>query len=462
MDHGNYFPSWKHEKHSIQDPLASIGTIIPLNKTILYWANYEERLNQSRAPAKSKPRIKGKEINAPVGFDFVKKLNSEMIGMLTDAGYSILPGDIDNAIFKAIRDGNLEMVQELLTKTDMMEEPRNCITPLHIATFYKNIDITTMLLSSGAKLLRKDGCGETSVDYIIHRYEDLTMFSRLFPFIEVTEKCAILFLVIQRNIPDFIEFLAKQSIDNQASDGYFYLHEACRNGDKRSVELALEIYGDPDVVDKDGKTALQLACSLGAFKVMQILLNYGADLVIPEDKGLRFVRNMSTELDVQRVLLNHCVRLKAANLYVSSTINDKHFELWKRITCSWLQKGYEKFETFVAECKNEVEMMKNEKIVNSWKFYLYDILAGDERCLMNIAGYECLMKTLRSKLFRKKYPHYIEMMIGRFKMAKVRWGFYVECRRQLQTMFPRLPLLCIEQIMRHFSTADMRRISSQT
>lgn len=93
------------------------------------------------------------------------------------------------------------------------------------------------------------------------------------------------------------------------TSGRSLLHYACLNGDERLVEMLLEKGADPFLLDEGGNTSLHLACEKGNAFIVKMLLDNGSVSVInqPNYCGSQtplYLACLNGEIDCARLLLS--------------------------------------------------------------------------------------------------------------------------------------------------------------
>jgi ankyrin repeat protein len=154
------------------------------------------------------------------------------------------------ALEYAVRNGNREMVQVLLTAgADVNSVDSDKQTVLMMLGEDSTADIVWDLVNAGAKLELKDDEGDTAL----------------------TEAAK------EENLPVLVALIhAGAKVDAKNKEGQTALMQAATNGHPANIRALLRAGADLNAQDTDGWTALDYAYSDNAEKIIKLLLSYGA------------------------------------------------------------------------------------------------------------------------------------------------------------------------------------------
>ncbi|XP_023325614.1 ankyrin repeat domain-containing protein 42 [Eurytemora carolleeae] len=207
-------------------------------------------------------------------------------------------------ILQAAKTGDIQTVRRKLKRSifrkslDLnLQDEREC-TPLHYAAKSSNLEMVRLLLENGADLRAADRHGWSVLHYAVRygRDEMVELLLNKGADVNVKEKRGwnLLHLAARNGQAEKARILLEAGIDVQElqNQGWNALHLAVRYGQPDTISSLLE-YGINIDVDNQGWTALQLAVLNGHTDIVSILLNKGADTSIVNREG-------RTSLDIAR------------------------------------------------------------------------------------------------------------------------------------------------------------------
>lgn len=267
----------------------------------------------------------------------------ETIAALINAGATIdLPGyDGRTPLFEAVFHENNEALKLLIElgadvnyRINLSHGKSNGETPIHAAALYANLEIAKILVDAGADIEAKSARGKKAIDCAIQEKKtDLVVF----------------LLHCGAEVPALADYVGRKNSWAKAELWYrnvkrsdrtqgdtIDLERLCRTirqGENETSELMIRKRRTaPNAFDKHGYTPLHWAALEGNVKIMETLLECGADMELPTAKGSptlalavwRFIlNNKRTEkglplereatLDAFRLLLDRGVKVDAVN-----------------------------------------------------------------------------------------------------------------------------------------------------
>jgi ankyrin repeat protein len=205
--------------------------------------------------------------------------------------YSIAMRQVDQDLFDACEDGDLEKAKRLIEKgADINAKDNDGWTPLHYACGHNgNKAITSLLLENGANVDVKDyfngwtplhyARNEAIASLLLEKGANINAKSHdgLTPLQLASTKGheAIALLFLEKGA----------DVNSQDNNGETPLHNASANGHEAIVSLLLEKGANIEAKDEDGDTSLHDASSNGHKAIVSLLLENGADLTITNNNG---------------------------------------------------------------------------------------------------------------------------------------------------------------------------------
>ncbi|XP_076683796.1 uncharacterized protein LOC143376905 [Andrena cerasifolii] len=416
----------------------------------------------------------------------------EIVKNLLGYGFTVKPKDVKNFMHAAVKNGYLELVQELLNHgTDANEICDSWggegFIPLHVAIGSGEKVVAELLLNYGADVNGKDVNGETP----LHSASDCGY-----------EK--IVELLLQRGAK--INAITKH-------DSMTPLHIAAARGELETVKVLLKLGASIDLTDRHGLTALHLATLKGQEEIVSTLLDHGSDFTITSRTNytaLGFaVRTFSDEVfhnvdydddyrcgydyddedchistfaNIADILKRHMIKLRTANLYTGNDdvlsipspptssdneeLSDSDSEDDEAMECSHEKRVCMERRiarnNFESKCEKEVARMKSKKFVNS-NITFYDILTKGVTQLAMCAKNESIVGAFRSGDYKTRFPIYASMLNRNFKKGEERKEFLEEGNKILDLLFndfPKLPRGCIERILNYLNANDLRALKN--
>lgn len=249
-------------------------------------------------------------------------------------------------------------------------------------------------------------------------------------------------------------------VDFMTEEGFTPLHLAARKGNKsvcfstfsyvKIVDALLIFNADPDIQDNYGRTALHFAAENANYRIINLLLDHGADINFKCKSGkLPYVLKKGrlccgSFAEMMNAFQQKVILLQTANLFVS----EQHY----------LKPGDIKITNFRNECQKEMEILKSDKIDNT-NISVYDILVKDVNTLAVYVGNTNVVQVLRSADYKTKFPIYAHMIKSNFRKGMKRREVLERCKNVWQALFHQLPDLpeeCIEKISCFLGNEDLR------
>lgn len=176
---------------------------------------------------------------------------SDMFNKATQIDFTRKPTEIDR-FFRAVKTNKIADVKKMLDDGfDPNVWNTSGDTPLHVAARANHVDMATLLTDAGAdpRKGKKDDNKHLPLD-------DAVNFGK----------------------PEMTEFLARQGgyLPGNTVDGWSLLHRACEKGKPRLVQALLDAGADGNEPTKNGATPLLIAVMRAQADVAEILLEYPA------------------------------------------------------------------------------------------------------------------------------------------------------------------------------------------
>lgn len=197
-------------------------------------------------------------------------------------------------LIKAIIDGNVDLVRQLVSKENVNFHMEDLATPLMFIIdkdeSEKNLEIVKILLDLGADVNIVNIFGDNSLiwpSYLGHdKIVQLLLAAGANPNIKNLKGNTPLTLAV--NHPKILKLLLDVGAnpDIQDADGDTALIISSRNNIAESVDILLKAGANPNIQNIKGKTALMVAADSAEEDVTEMLINYGADLFVKDHENL--------------------------------------------------------------------------------------------------------------------------------------------------------------------------------
>jgi ankyrin repeat protein len=166
------------------------------------------------------------------------------LGFLLFVLYGI--GVLDSDIFKAIRKGNLELVEQILSRDRQKAiQYQGSLTPLHQAAYYNQVKIAKLLIQFGADVNAKGGR---------HNFTPI-------------------FIAASKGDVEFIKMLINNGakINIQDDLGQTPLISAVMSDDSQAVRILIDNGANLEVRDKNNKSAIDYAIKKNNKNIIALL-----------------------------------------------------------------------------------------------------------------------------------------------------------------------------------------------
>ncbi|XP_020298631.1 POTE ankyrin domain family member B2-like [Pseudomyrmex gracilis] len=267
------------------------------------------------------------------------------------------------------------------------------------------------------------------------------------PYISFFSGVTALWCAVRKRHVDGVMMLLYRgaNVNTQTREfGTTLLHNAVEYKNMKIVDLLLNYGANINASKKSGVTPLYLAVDKRHVDGVAMLLDRGANInAVPYNNYWLYFSEHWYWIQVAEILKQHIVKMKTANLFVSEQILSM---------CS----NYEKRD-LQDKCEKEVAIMKNEKISNT-NISFYDILIKDTNLVAIYMSNENVVQVLRSDEYKTKFPIYSSMIKNQFRKGMKKKELLEQGTEIFYLLFnfPKLPLGCIEQIFSYLSDNDIR------
>ena len=314
-------------------------------------------------------------------------------------GYSLL--------HYAAMNGSHLIVEELLKRGAIINAIDNHkSTALHIGARQNCKDVVAVLLEYEADLEVQDENNQTPLHVAVHNAR----------------------LEIAQQLLD-----AGANINSRDNKGNSPLHIAVESGFKNIVEMLLHYDADINALNGNTVTPLQQARIVRRAKILTVLLEHGATCVIGK------CSSRSLDRDINTSFIEYAIKAQIAGIYHDVD------EI----------PGYVAILTFVLNCEQEVQRLKDEKIGKN--ISLHDVLRTKDCKEIAYLQNNDIVKKLSDIEFEKMYPIYASMLRIRIAKGKNR-NRLVElgqiCFESIMEI--KLPHLVIRKIFSYVNNLDLR------
>jgi len=194
--------------------------------------------------------------------------------------------------WKAIEDGDLELIKTLIENIDIDIQNGEGDTPLHLGVKKKNLELVNFFIKEGVDLNTQNVVGHTP----LHISAGLGTFELTKALVEAGAKVDLRDLSGQSPFHfatwnqhfEIVNYLLEKGADINASDsnGKTSLHWATLLGNIKIADFLIEKKANLDVADHSGKTPFYWAVLKNHYHIALSLVNAGVKLDTKDDKGM--------------------------------------------------------------------------------------------------------------------------------------------------------------------------------
>jgi len=190
--------------------------------------------------------------------------------------------DIDNPLFQAAFNGELQKVKELIAQGVGIDETINEMTPLFCAAEAPiKLQVISFLVDNGADIHKRDHSGKT-IFMIAAQYSQLNLLKTL--------------------LGKGVDVNAKDLSGKTVLHWALYFQFMVDGKDDPLVRLLIEHGVDIDARDSQGLTALLYAAQYGRTRAVEMLIKHGADVMVKDFSG--------------RTALHYVAKINIAELFI--------------------------------------------------------------------------------------------------------------------------------------------------
>ncbi|XP_057318326.1 uncharacterized protein LOC130663224 [Microplitis mediator] len=396
--------------------------------------------------------------------------NKADVNFITESG--------ESALGIAVEEESFELVEKLLNNgADINLSSDKDYSPLQYAIMLDNRQIAEYLINHGANInalcrrkestSKRDDCDnsltncisdsqcsllECAIDYEKTEMVKLLIENKVDVRLVEMNNPLFLFDVIKYQSHKILELILSTQVNVNCIDTReldcreTLLHAALKlqSIDIEKVKLLLmsENFIDINSLTTDGKSALDYAVDRGHRLIVNLLLNAGVKI-----HRYDVVTVMDHRYTVIQIIIEHIVKLKAANLHLG-------YE-------SMLDLSDEKLNNLYAECLNEIEIMKKTKIVKSHLSYYDVITKSKHKIALGLSRTNYHVKFDFNMLILQ-FPSYGGMICYHLNEARRRRQLLEKSNELLSVIFyGNLPYDIISHVNYYLTSRDLKILSSR-
>lgn len=375
--------------------------------------------------------------------------HEEVIKLLLDRGARW----DSKALCEAVCGNRMEVVKLLLDRGFDANTQYKTLSALCYAAASGNKEMAELLLNRGANVNGGETLGDIPIivaAVVGHREVVELLLQR-----GAERSCEILSRAVLNKQMQIVKLLLDQGFDvNGVFQTTTPLLIAASVGNLEITELLLDFGADINGLENE-ESPIDKAVLKGHRGIVALLLKRGADINREVDgmTALTIAIHLG-KYKLSKLLIRHMILMKGENLDVSQ-VNLNAARLCSKLTA------------FQNKCAREVAMLHCEKFDNSSLTYFNVYTVKDVDKLTALASNENIVRVLKSKDFKKKFPIYGRTIIGHFDKGVLgkkdfelfkRFCDYLSTRKD--NRLPKLPFTFVCEIFTYLTSEDVDKLRS--
>ncbi|XP_044598811.1 serine/threonine-protein phosphatase 6 regulatory ankyrin repeat subunit B-like [Cotesia glomerata] len=376
-------------------------------------------------------------------------------------------------LFSVVKKSNIQIIELILQFViDVNIADQNGRTALHVIDLMhsgsdKSLDdrlsrreIVNFLISKGGNVNARTKKNDTVLDYAIlyqnpYVLEELLMQNANTNYLNYYGDTPLGLAAIKGN-SKIVELLIHHNVDVNAPNykGITPLFYAVENNNEEAIKCLLDNGACINwKYQFNGETVLHMAVVNKKPSIVALLLKYGADINItnfrkqtPLSYAIQFPCDVNNIVKIIYIFREHMIKLKCANLYVNEI--DFKFIISMQI------------DNFSTCCMNEIDRLKETKIVDTRNFFYNDILAMNTQKLSVYLQDNSIVENFRKNESEYQYPIYHDLLKKRFNDGMERKEILLDIDKYLTRIFPDLPYNCVTEVFYYLFNDTLRQLIS--